>query len=681
MTARTLVEAWRTRIAATAALCSLAIGIGVAALTRVAAEWLGGDPPQAVALALTAGFCAGALELMRRVRGELTSTRVALWVEEQAPAMQYALVSAVEADDATGWCEARVRAVDVAPAAWRALARALRGPAIVAAAGVVVLLAAPPVDPVSAAARRLIERTSTPGSALSSIRARIVPPAYSRLAPERINQPDILRPLVGSTLHIEGRLPEAVSASDVVVSIDRTRLRSLAVRDGWSVVIPVDTVTRVVRLAQGGASRLVIIEPRTDSLPAVLIQLPLRDTVLRAGNGTVALRARASDDLGLVSAAFEYIVSSGEGERFTFTTGTLGIERSAGARLVDLAASLDLAALRLRPGDVVHLRAVAQDGNTVSGPGVGASDTRSIRIARLGEYDSVAVEAAPPPEADKSLLSQRMLINLTEALLRRVPTLERTAVVSESRRIGRDQARLRKQVSDLVFARLGDDPQGEHFHGDGHAHNENEPLTRTLTPAELLQAAERATNRSAEVTEAAHDETPIIAINRPLLEAYNAMWDAGRELDAGQPRAALPPMYAALAAIQKARTAERLYLRGTPPRVVVDVGRVRLQGRERGQSAVRTARPRVDPVRRSALDRMTRALSLTSGGAAADSLLLVRLTLVGRFGDAAEAMSALIGDLREGRSITPNAERVRRLLDAGGARADRVSLWGGRGWQ
>ena len=60
-------------------------------------------------------------------------------------------------------------------------------------------------------------------------------------------------------------------------------------------------------------------------------------------------------------------------------------------------ATLGLDQLGLKPGDMVHLRAVARDGNDVSGPGLDASETRVLRVARAGEYDSVAVEGARRP--------------------------------------------------------------------------------------------------------------------------------------------------------------------------------------------------------------------------------------------------------------------------------------------
>jgi hypothetical protein len=327
----------------------------------------------------------------------------------------------------------------------------------------------------------------------------------------------------------------------------------------------------------------------------------------------------------------------------------------------------------------VHLRAIAFDARADTTRGLGASETRTIRIARAGEYDSVAVEAAAPPEADKSLLSQRMLINMTEALVRQRRRVARESFAEEARRIGRDQARLRRQVSEIVFARLGDDPTGEHFHGDGHDHSAQE-LRPPLTPEELLKAAERATAAAADAAvEAVQDETPVVAINRPLLEAYDAMWDAGRELEQIAPERALPHMYRALAAIQRARAAERIYLRSRPPRAVVDIDRVRLQGRDRGAPGPRTPRESMAPRDRAALDRFARVVSLvpTTAGAAADSLLLLRIELLDRNPRAAAALGEAAQALRTGGDATEPLRRARRALETAGSFADSLPRWTG----
>ena len=103
------------------------------------------------------------------------------------------------------------------------------------------------------------------------------------------------------------------------------------------------------------------LEPRPDSVPVVRLLAPARDTVMRTARGALRLSAEAHDDIGLATAAFEYIVSSGEGESFKFKSGTLGTRRIDSEKDVKQDASLDLDAMSLKPGDMVHLRAVARD--------------------------------------------------------------------------------------------------------------------------------------------------------------------------------------------------------------------------------------------------------------------------------------------------------------------------------
>jgi hypothetical protein len=330
---------------------------------------------------------------------------------------------------------------------------------------------------------------------------------------------------------------------------------------------------------------------------------------------------------------------------------------------------------------VLHVRAVATDANTVSGPSLGTSETRTLRIARAGEYDSLAVEAAAPPAADKSLVSQRMLIMLTEALERRRPRLAREQLVRESRTIASDQAKLRKAVSDIVFTRLGSEPTGEHSHfeGDGHEHASGS-VSGPLTPEELVAAADRATGGGATALDSHGDETPILAVNKPLLEAYNAMWDASRELEAAEPRRALPPMRRALAAIQRARQAERVYLRGRPPAVVVDIARVRLQGTDRGASNPRQPRePADDPASRLGA-RLTRAVELlvTEPAPAVDSLTLLRVDALADAPALAAALGEAIEAIRGGRDATAALVRARRVAGLVPSAPEPLGPWGRR---
>ena len=102
--------------------------------------------------------------------------------------------------------------------------------------------------------------------------------------------------------------------------------------------------------------------------------------------------------------------------------------------------------------------------------------------------------------------------------------------------------------------------------------------------------------------------TPVVAINRPLLEAYNAMWDAGRELGSGEPKRALPAMYAALATADGERrpSVRMVLLKGHHTLVATPDGRVRVT--TTGVPWLATAgagsawRPRRSPCERSLSD-------------------------------------------------------------------------------
>ena len=98
-----------------------------------------------------------------------------------------------------------------------------------------------------------------------------------------------------------------------------------------------------------------------------MLVAPAHDSVLRTPTGRIALSADATDDFGLAIAAFEYIISSGEGETFKFASGTLGAREAERDATRRSAASISIDSLALKPGDIVHLRAVARDANDVIG--------------------------------------------------------------------------------------------------------------------------------------------------------------------------------------------------------------------------------------------------------------------------------------------------------------------------
>ncbi|MBV6521035.1 MAG: hypothetical protein MNPFHGCM_01158 [Gemmatimonadaceae bacterium] len=665
MTPAHLLDRTRRALRLAAGLYATGAAAISAAVIHIMIRAFVGSPPVAATIPIVlAAAIAWWAEFRRRGASKLTLERCALWVEERVPTMQYALVSALAMPSTSPGLGLTVDATRWQVVERDALRRALRRTGVLLLAAALLWVAGSRVA--GEAGGGMVSRGGPGGiGGTLRVRIRVTPPAYARLARQALDDPASVRALAGSSIEIE------VSDSVATLRIGDHSLPAQTTSSGGRLARLVTPArTQALTVASPHGSRVVVVEVIPDSVPSVTLLRPARDSVLRAPTGSIPLGAVVHDDFGIVRAAFEYIVSSGDGESFTFGTGSVGERRLGGNRTGELSASLDLSAIQLKPGDIVHLRAVARDGNTVTGPGIGRSETRTLRVARAGEYDSVAVEGAAPPEEDKSVLSQRMLINLTEALRGRRRALPRDRFVAESARLARDQARLRRQVGDIVFDRLGDSPGGEHAHDETDA-------DRVLTADELLKAAEEATKVESELLDFGSDETPVTAVNRPLLEAYNAMWDAGRELGIAQPERALPHMYRALAAIQRARAAERLYLRGRAPRVVVDIPRVRLQGKDKGVPSARTPHQPADTAQLTDRRRFAAALArlMATPASAIDSFLVLRVSLLDRNADAARALAAATDALRAGHDATGELQQARRALDEPLVVADSVSRW------
>jgi hypothetical protein len=655
-------------------------GVGFAlALSGFASlqAWIG--LPNAVAavslplsIALGTALWGRALWRGRRVRSRFG---VALWLEERVPSLRYALVTLADPYCSDSSAALRLEGA-VRLTSWTGpMARALVSGLLVPAAALALALTGLGLLPAGAVA--VISRPSLardgPGpeaaagpGALGRVVARVRPPAYTRLPAFTLDEPASVAALAGSEVVFDG----SASAAGVSAWLAGSALTVADLSHGWRVQLAMPREPAALVLSGGGEERVVVLEARPDSIPVVTLRSPPRDSVLREVGGPLEVAVDVADDFGLAASWLELIVSSGERERYTFRTAVVGRAPHAGLRRAERRVRLPLDSLRLLPGDVLHLRAVATDLNAMTGPGAGVSETRTFRVARPGEYDSVSVEGLPALPEDTSALSQRMLIMLAEALQRRRPRLTRERVWRESRDIGADQARLRRRVADVIFTRLSGEASAEETEG--------EVDRAARTPEEVMAAAESAASRQADAPlDFAEDESPVVAVNRPLLEAYNAMWEAGRQLELGEPDDALPHMRAALAAIQRARRAERLYLRGRPPSLVVDLARVRLAGDRSGvRAGARSPGPAAPGSKGRLRRRLESALAALPRPEALDSLLLLRVEALGSEPSLAAALGEAALALRAGRDATVPLLRAREAL-AARRRTGPLSAWEG----
>lgn len=693
-----LVNAVQRRLVAISWMKAAVFGVAAAALVWLAVKltfstaFASADIAIADSVAVVGVLLAfGSAMYVSKLRdGDITRSRAALWIEERFPSLEFALVTLneVESDKSRTVSDgARARLVsavgnpDIAQPLNRSALRQLRVPVVLAVLLVVV------VGPVQA----MLSRNAEPGGtdtksksgaasnskksdakALAGWKVRVVPPAYSGLETRDLSDASQVAALVGSRIEVVGddaELPTALINS-TVDSIGQSKLSIARAGNGWSTQFSMPVSPADARFTLGSANRQLLLEPRADSIPVVHLTLPARDSVYREPKGTIALDASAHDDLGLSTVNFELIVTSGEGERFTAKTVVLGAQRLNGERERKWQSSLSLDTMKLLPGDIVHMRAVARDRHPDAAHELGASETRTFRIARPAEYDSVAVEPAPPPEVQKSLMSQRMLLNLTEALVARIKKIDRETLVSESRKLASDQVKLRKAIGTLVFQRLEGEDTGEHAHSadDGHDHGVS------MEQGKLVIAVTGA----APMTDGAEGDSPIVGINKPLLEAFNAMFDASSALEIAEPKNAIPHMKIALAAIDRARSAERIYLRGKPPVAIVDIAKVRLVGKDTGVVNARTVRDALSPKEAEREARLLNAALLLTRDANAgrDSLALLRLESLTDAPRLAAALNDALEVVRRGGDVTPALIRARRMIGSG-VKSDSLGAWRG----
>ena len=427
------------------------------------------------------------------------------------------------------------------------------------------------------------------------LRWRIEPPSYANLPAVTGRGDDAVAALPGSRIRLWSRFAErwsGVAAARIGGEVLPVRRR----KGEWIVEWTQTPAERGVSLeARAGgevaARRVLPVTVLPDNAPDVALTQPETDLVLASGTGRVAIRATAADDYGVGDFTLTWSRTRGSGESFEYLDGQWAFARvsrpgKTAAGLLDL----ELAALQLQPGDVIHVRAVARDRNTVTGPGESVSRTRVIRVARPEEMDEVNTDVGFPTELPNNpLLSQRMLILRTERLRARMQGVSAGELREQSADIGHEQSRLRERVGEQVFTRATggvQDPFADlsftETAGAGHSHEAETPAAGSPRPreAEVLEEASEATGKGTadEVTHK-HDADPILEVNRTLSRIYDLMWASERALNQADPAGSLPHQYAALELIQEMRKTDRLLPRGNVRVDPVDIAAARGEGK------------------------------------------------------------------------------------------------------
>ena len=584
--------------------------------------------------------------------------RVALYLEERVPALSYALVTAVSAPGAHGAdLERRIAAAPAGSVLRSSLLRALALPALAAAVLVLVLALLPAalrarvLDPHEGDVLSARTSRAPAASRLSPIVVRVYAPSYAASPPREEVDPPAVSALAGSRIEIEGAGARIAGFDSLRAELAGQVIEAVADGDRWTISLPLPSAPAALLLRDRGHERLLSLEPMPDLAPVVTLTSPLKDTTYIRPTGQIALAAEIQDDIGLASATFEVLHTSGTGERFRTGRQQLGAVTFGRVRTGRITGALRLDTMRLGPGDILHIRALATDRNDRTGPGRGASDTRTIRIIDTRRQDTVSLQLALEIPLDTSVLSQRALIIRAETLLRRERRLGPTAFRREAVDLGTRQRMLRERVQEVI------------------SEIETEGQDGPTTPDAAAPGAAPAPGTPVDPsTEHQHTETRLgtTVVSRLLGQAVSAMIDAELELGDGRVLGARPHMYRALRLLQQARDATaRYYLRGPLPKVVIDIERARLRGRDTGNPNERLPREAQGAERRALLLRFDRAARVAeqSGAAAADSMTLLRLEALRFAPEAAAPLSEAASALRAGREAGAALRAARRSIE------------------
>lgn len=604
----------------------------------------------AVPLAIVAAVAAAAIVLWLG-RHARRLGRVALYLEERVPALKYNLITAIEpagAPSASGINDLERAIARAGPGrVLRPMAtKALGIPLAMMSAALATLILLPAgtlervLDPQPG---DILNRPTTRaplGNRLTPLVVRIDPPRYARQSARTIDDPESVNALVGSRIDIRGRgasadIPDRISAVlGVEAEGGRNNVTVATSGDTWNLALRMPQKPTAVRLNDRSYDRLLILDPVIDEPPEVTLVSPARDTILPLGRGRLVLAAKLEDDIGLARAEFEVMHTSGGGERFQTRRSVIGGVGLAGRRSATAQAVLSLDQMQLKPGDVLHIRAVTWDENDVTGPGRGESETRTIRILDPRQQMRVEINPARAAAIDTSILSQRMLILRAETLLVEKTVLPPDTFTSRSLQLGVRQGQLRGRVESIVFEL--ENVQGVGFVG--------------ATPSSKI-----------------------------LREAALKMQEAQTELSIVQVDVALPHMRAALKLLERVRDANRYWLRGLLTSPPIDVEKIRLTGTDRASVGGRDPRRRADDPRVELLARFDRAMPLVERGepAGRDSLRLIRVTALTDAKDVAaslgEALDAMNGGRDPKSALVQARRRLERRTESGGA----LSSWRG----
>ncbi|HEY7059655.1 MAG TPA: DUF4175 family protein, partial [Vicinamibacterales bacterium] len=282
-------------------------------------------------------------------------------------------------------------------------------------------------------------RSHTQVSAPGDLTIDVQPPSYTGRPASRLRNPASIDAIVGS--HAVITLSNIAAGIEPRVRMNGAEIRPRAAGDTRIAEAQLTESGYLAIDGEGVARRLIPVSVVPDRAPDVRIVAPARDLHVANASGAIDISATAQDDLGLASMEVRYTRISGAGEQFEFHEGVLAtsVDRRSDTDW-RASARLSLAAMKLEPGDALVYRTIARDRRP-GDQGLGTSDTYFVEIAGPGDVALAGLDM--PPDRERYVLSQQMIVLKIERLRARESSMSKAAVQDAASSIEAEQRAVR----------------------------------------------------------------------------------------------------------------------------------------------------------------------------------------------------------------------------------------------
>lgn len=336
-------------------------------------------------------------------------------------------------------------------------------------------------------------------------------------------------------------------------------------------------------LGNSYVSEVYFMERTEDEAPQINIEnVPQFSSFDHSDNKVLKFRTNITDDYGLKEAYIIATVSKGSGEAVKFREERLAFDKKVppGQKSFNINSSINLADLKMQPGDELYFYVEAADLKSPS-PNMARSETyfAAIRDTITSEFateGSMGVDLMPD-----YFRSQRQLIIDTEKLIEEKDEISVKEFNSRSNALGFDQKALRIKYGQF----MGDESESgiaAQSHSENSEHTEeNENSEDPLAEYSHNHDSENEGALATSTAEASHKDEdhqdPLEeylhnhddpekstlftnSLKGKLKEAMNQMWDAELYLRLYEPEKSLPYQYISLKLLQEIKNSARIYV-------------------------------------------------------------------------------------------------------------------------